>query len=103
MMINVAWPIIEFLIWFNVRFIKRCFDKRWSFSTSKTHCENSSEYYELYKGPQYFIHYKYSFIMNIVFITFMFGAGMPILFPIAFVALSVLYVMERLLIAYSYT
>lgn len=48
------------------------------------------------------IHYKYSAILNITFITFMFGAGMPILFPIALASFVTLYIMERLLVAYSY-
>ncbi len=56
----------------------------------------------LYSGPEYLIHYKYSSILNIVFITFMFGAGMPILFPIALTSFITLYVVERLLVAYSY-
>ena len=40
--------------------------------------------------------------MNIVFMTFMFGAGIPILFPIALLSLIVLYIVERLMVAYSY-
>lgn len=56
---------------------------------------------DLYAGPVYNIHYKYSYIMNIIFITFMFGAGIPILFPIALVSFIVYYVMERLTLAYS--
>ena len=60
------------------------------------------EYVDLYAGPTYGIFYKYSYIMNIIFITFMFGAGIPILFPIALVSFIVCYVMERLMVAYSY-
>jgi len=61
-----------------------------------------SAYYELYAGPIYQIHYKYSSINNIVFISFMFGPGIPILFPIALVALSILYLMERYTLAKYY-
>ena len=35
--------------------------------------------------------------------TFLFGAGQPLLFPIALVGLFVTYVTERLRMAYSYT
>jgi len=38
--------------------------------------------------------FKYSAIMTIVYITFMFGAGMPILFPMAAAAFFVLYLLE---------
>ena len=54
------------------------------------------DYVDLYSGPEYVIHYKYSFILNVVFMTFMFGAGLPILFPLAVCSLVVLYIMERL-------
>lgn len=40
--------------------------------------------------------------MNITFITFMFGAGMPLLIPIAFLSFIVLYILERVFLAYSY-
>jgi hypothetical protein len=40
--------------------------------------------------------------MNITFIAFTFGAGIPILFPIALASYTVVYFMERLLLARSY-
>jgi len=60
------------------------------------------DYIDLYSGPEYSLHYKYSFVLNIVYITFMFGAGMPILFPIAFIALTIFYVMEKYLLKSYY-
>lgn len=43
--------------------------------------------------------YKYSYALNIVYVTFMFGAGIPILFVIAFLSLVSYYVLERILVA----
>ena len=40
--------------------------------------------------------------MITVFVTFTFGAIIPLLFPIAYAALLVFYTVERLMIAYSY-
>ena len=48
------------------------------------------------------MHYKYSAILNIVFVTLMYGIGIPILFPIAVVALVILYVSEKYMLYYSY-
>jgi hypothetical protein len=48
------------------------------------------------------IHYKYAAILNVVLIAFMFGAGLPILFPISAAAMAVLYLVEKALIYYSY-
>lgn len=109
MLYNVFWPIIEFIMWYMMRFIYRlmdnpcfylcCCNKTYKFDT-KT--KSIPQYLEIYSGPAYLIHYKYSSLINIVFITFMFGAGLPILFPIAYASFFVFYVVERLLVAYSY-
>ena len=48
------------------------------------------------------MHYKYSSIMNIIFITMMFGAGLPILFPIAAASLSTLFCLEKYMLYYVY-
>ena len=41
-------------------------------------------------------------IMNICFVTFLYGMMIPILFPLAWIQLFVLYVVERLMMYYSY-
>ena len=46
------------------------------------------------------IHFKYSAILNIAFVTLMYGAGIPILFPIAVLSYIILYTVERLSVAY---
>lgn len=60
------------------------------------------QYVEIYSGPVYMIHYKYAAILNVVLISFMFGAGLPILFPISAASMAVLYCVEKALIYYSY-
>ena len=39
--------------------------------------------------------------MVVVYVTFLFGAGLPILFPIAYVSLLGFYITEKLCMAYS--
>ncbi len=63
-----------------------------------TNKKSIQTYVETHSGPVFFIHYKYSAILNIVFVTMMYGLGLPILFPIASIALFVLYFMEKLLL-----
>lgn len=48
------------------------------------------------------MHYKYSAIMNIVFITMMFGAGLPLLFPLASFSLLLMYMLEKYEIYYVF-
>ncbi len=40
--------------------------------------------------------------MNIVFVTFMYGVGLPVLFPVALISLLVLYLVEKAMLYYSY-
>ena len=57
---------------------------------------------DLYSGPEFQIHWKYAYMLTVVYITFLFGPGLPILFPIALGSLVFLFTVERLLLAYSY-
>jgi hypothetical protein len=59
-------------------------------------------YVEVHSGPVFFIHYKYSAILNIAFVTMMYGMGLPILFPIAALSFFTLYCMEKILLHYVY-
>ena len=100
MMYNIVWPIIEFIVFLGMRWMYRLKDMALSKMSQRE--QSVQDYVELWAGPAYAIHYKYSFIMNTIFITFMFGAGIPILFPIALATFFVLYIMERLQLATSY-
>ena len=48
------------------------------------------------------MHFKYAGLMNITFITFLYGFGIPILFPVAGVAILVLYLVEKTMLYYAY-
>jgi len=56
----------------------------------------------MYSGPVFLFHWKYAYILNVVFVTLFYGPMMPVLFPIGLLSLIVLYVVERLMLAYSY-
>jgi hypothetical protein len=113
MLYNVYWPIIEFFLWAGIRQAKRCVDRGFSMKEyntipdsdeldPRTSKKSLQTYVELYAGPVFFIHYKYSSILNIAFVTMMYGMGLPILFPIAALSFLTLYVMEKLLLHYVY-
>ena len=50
---------------------------------------------DLYAGPDYIIHFKYSGIINVTFVTMMYGVGLPILFPIALLSYFIYWAVER--------
>ena len=55
---------------------------------------------KVYGGGDYVIHFKYSGVLNVVYVTMMYGIGMPILFPIAALNLFNQWICERLVVAY---
>jgi hypothetical protein len=102
MLFNVYWPIFEFFIFWGMRFAFRFRDRSFSTDFGKTKKTTIQQYVEIYSGPTFFIHYKYSSILIISFVTMMYGIGIPILFPVAAASILVLYSMEKLMLAYSY-
>lgn len=48
------------------------------------------------------MHFKYSNILTIVYMTMLYGFGMPILFPIALLSFMVLYGVEKTMLFYGY-
>lgn len=67
-----------------------------------TKAKTLNQYIETYVGGVYYMHFKYSGILNIVFVTLMYGVGLPYLFPTAVAALVILYYTEKALLYYSY-
>ena len=101
---NMFWPLIEFWAFFAMRTLFRMADQCALVPNKFTKTSNRTlqAFQEMYSGPAFVIHYKYSFVMNVSFCAFLFGPGMPILFPIAWFAVFLQYTMERLMMAYSY-
>jgi len=48
------------------------------------------------------MHFKYSSILNQLFVCFMYGIALPMLFPVAFLGIVVLYIVEIVQITYVY-
>ena len=103
MIINAIFPFVEFGIAFTKLWVFRTLDRglftKDTYYTKKT---NMQTYIDIYSGPEYLIHFKYSGILNVTFVTLMYGIGQPVLFPIAVISYFILYSIERVLIAYFY-
>lgn len=102
MMFNVYWPAMEFSVWLGYRIGFRMLDRCFRCDKHNTKKITIQQYVELYSGPTFFIHYKYSSILNITFVTMMYGVGLPVLFPVAAVSLFTLYMVEKLMVHYCY-
>jgi hypothetical protein len=102
MKFNIWFPVaMEFGYW-GMRLAYRLRDYLKAPEGFNTSSQSIQQYINLYAGPQYFMHYKYSSIMNIVFITFMFGPGLPLLFPIAAASLAVFFCLEKYMLYYVF-
>jgi len=99
---NILFPIIMEFGWFSMRLTFRILDKIGTDETNPSKCVTVQQYVNKYSGPTYFMHFKYSSIMNIIFLTMCFGTGMPILFPIAFASLVVHYTLENYMLYYVF-
>lgn len=101
MIINSILPYVGLTTTFVIPFMIRALDRKFKindlYSTKKT---SMGTYKDLYSGKDYVIHFKYSGILNIVFITMMYGTGMPILFPIAALNFINQYICERIIVAF---
>ena len=102
MIINAFWPIFEFVMYALLRIWARLRDSRCRLNKYSTKKTSVHDYIEIWSGDKFYIHFKYAAVLNIVFVTFLFGFGMPILFPIAAFSFLIIYVIDVLLLYYSY-
>ncbi len=102
MIVNAIFPFIEFGIAYTKLWVFRRLDDGFAKDSYMTKKTNMQTYIDIYSGPEYLIHFKYSGILNVTFVTMMYGIGQPVLFPIALVSYFILFSIERVLIAYFY-
>ena len=102
MTINAVVPLIEFFMFFALRNFLRLLDRGFSKNVFQTKKKTIQQYVDVYSGSVYQIHYRYSGLMVAVYVCFMYGLGLPILFPIALLTFCCLYASERLAVCYLY-
>lgn len=102
MIFNAYYPFIEWGLAWGMPFAFRLLDNSFSCDSYKTKLTSMQMYVDLYSGPAYFIHFKYSSMLNVLFVTMLYGVGIPILFPIAAITYFIYYSLERLCVAYFF-
>ena len=60
-----------------------------------------SQYKDLYSGSEYVLHYKSAGIINVTWVTMMYGIGLPILFPISAFSYLNSYICERIIVSFQ--
>jgi hypothetical protein len=95
-------PIVEFVINWGLKNGIRLLDRSFSSDRFKSKKRSIQLYIDIYSGPDYMIHLRFSTIMNLVFICFMYGTALPLLYPLALWSFFVLFSLERILVCYYY-
>lgn len=99
MMINSWLSIALEMVFWGMREFLRYYDRS---GPGATRCTTIQQYIDKYAGPEYLVHFRYSMIMNIAFITMMYGPSLPLLFPIALVSYLLIYTLEVYMLYYVY-
>ena len=104
MTFNIYMPVVEFLMFWALRYLERVWDQRSILpgNYKSTHCTSVQAFIDIYSGPVFFVYYKYSYILTVIYIAFMFGPLLPILFLSATLSLTCLYVVEKVCMAFAY-
>jgi hypothetical protein len=104
---QAIYPWVTTIIYHGISLLKRYLDSGvckifCCKGNGKTKCVTQKQYIDLYSGPEYQMHFRYSSIMMQIYISFLYGMQMPILFVICLFGLFNMYCNERLLLAYYY-
>lgn len=102
--INIFAPTIEAFCFYGLRLLGRVIDQRscCPCNNRNTNATTIQKFEAVYSGPLFYAHYRLAFIVNLIYLTFLFGPGMPLLFVIALAGIIFNYVSERVRMAYSY-
>ncbi len=103
MLFNSYFPLVVLAINLFKSAVKRFYDRKYSLHNyDNTRKTGIFPYVDLYAGPAFLLAHKYAAMLNVCFVTLMFGFGMPILFPITALTFLIHYCMERILVFYYY-
>jgi len=104
MVANIYFPIIEWCMYWAIRLCYRMYDQRKlnPNDCTRTRATSLFQFVDLYSGATFYIHYKYSTLLNIAFVCLLYGSIMPLLYFVGLASYFVFYTVERLVLAYSY-
>ena len=83
MLIQAILPFNTLVIGFALPIAMKFYDSSYTMETRRTRAPTMQGYKNVQQGVDYVIHFKYSAVLNVVYVTCMYGIGMPVLFPIA--------------------
>lgn len=108
-LIYVVWPFIEvFYMWLYKKLFE-WYDKTTCIlcccfcrDRKRTRQTTLQGYISVHQGMEFKMHNQYACIINLVFVAFMHGMTMPILFPLALLGIGVQYCLDKIRLVYVY-
>jgi hypothetical protein len=105
MTFNAVFPIVGVGIAWGLRILSRWMDRGYALCNNKeqpTRSKTINQYLSVMSGDVYEMHYMYASVLNICFVTLMYGYFLPKLYPIAAFSFLVLYLTEKAQLYYVY-
>lgn len=105
MIITAFMPYIEVMIAIIMKQVFRILDRGSPGkvdSTKPTKKTTKQAFIDLYSGPVYMIHFKYSTVIMQVYIAFAYGLFVPFLFITTTIGVLNMYIVERICMYYFY-
>lgn len=101
MIINSLLPFVALFTGYAIPHLHRRMDMKWGKDRYVTKKTSMAMYKKTWSGGDYVIHFKQSGLLLIVFVSCMYGVGMPLLFPVAAFNFANQYVCERIMACYQ--
>lgn len=106
MTIVAGMPIPLFIGFKGMQYAYRMMDAGFYFFTPfeerSTKKKSIKGFVDLWCGLPYYMYAQYISVTVMVYVSFMYGIALPILFPIVLVGISIMYMNERLQLAYNH-
>lgn len=101
MIINALLPFSGLALGWGPPFIHRKMDMKWGNDRYVTKKTSMMAYKKIWSGGEYIMHIKNAGLLLVVFVTCMYGVGMPLLFPVAAVNFFIQWTVERIMAVYQ--
>jgi hypothetical protein len=101
MIINAILPFSALALGWGLPWIHRKMDMKWGNDRYVTKKTSMMAYKKIWLGGEYIMHIKNAGLLLVVFVTCMYGVGMPLLFPVAAVNFFIQWTCERIMAVYQ--
>ena len=101
MIINATLPFSDLALGWGLPWIHRKMDMKWGNDRYTTKKTSMMAYKKIWSGGEYSIHIKNAGLLLVVFVTCMYGVGMPLLFPVAALNFFIQWTCERIMAVYQ--